>query len=133
MIRRPPRSTLFPYTTLFRSRAGDGYARLEPERGARAPHVLPAGGLLLAADLRPLRLVGDRGRPGEDHEDAGGAGARPRSARAHPELPRAAARGVQAHDPRARRARARAARVPPGREADAPGPLRQAALRADAG
>src|SRR3989442_14426281 len=24
MIRRPPRSTLFPYTTLFRSRHGDG-------------------------------------------------------------------------------------------------------------
>src|SRR5436309_7616376 len=24
MIRRPPRSTLFPYTTLFRSIAGDG-------------------------------------------------------------------------------------------------------------
>src|SRR2546430_4914606 len=24
MIRRPPRSTLFPYTTLFRSRAGPG-------------------------------------------------------------------------------------------------------------
>src|SRR5256885_11334752 len=24
MIRRPPRSTLFPYTTLFRSRAGSG-------------------------------------------------------------------------------------------------------------
>src|SRR2546427_3395459 len=24
MIRRPPRSTLFPYTTLFRSLAGDG-------------------------------------------------------------------------------------------------------------
>src|SRR2546426_3235125 len=28
MIRRPPRSTLFPYTTLFRSKAGQ---RLEPE------------------------------------------------------------------------------------------------------
>src|SRR3712207_6861462 len=27
MIRRPPRSTLFPYTTLFRSRVG---ARVEP-------------------------------------------------------------------------------------------------------
>src|SRR3712207_7414246 len=27
MIRRPPRSTLFPYTTLFRSRVG------QPERG----------------------------------------------------------------------------------------------------
>src|SRR2546430_13296264 len=25
MIRRPPRSTLFPYTTLFRSRSGSGY------------------------------------------------------------------------------------------------------------
>src|SRR3989449_8359470 len=28
MIRRPPRSTLFPYTTLFRSHAGDGEDRL---------------------------------------------------------------------------------------------------------
>src|SRR3712207_8152320 len=27
MIRRPPRSTLFPYTTLFRSRAGAGGER----------------------------------------------------------------------------------------------------------
>src|SRR3712207_7691772 len=36
MIRRPPRSTLFPYTTLFRSpAAGDPrHARDPPERGA---------------------------------------------------------------------------------------------------
>src|SRR5437762_7762034 len=27
MLRRPPRSTLFPYTTLFRSRRGDAVAR----------------------------------------------------------------------------------------------------------
>src|SRR3712207_9277388 len=27
MIRRPPRSTLFPYTTLFRSRRADGAAQ----------------------------------------------------------------------------------------------------------
>src|SRR3712207_9502833 len=27
MIRRPPRSTLFPYTTLFRSQVRPGYAR----------------------------------------------------------------------------------------------------------
>src|SRR5690242_20950688 len=27
MIRRPPRSTLFPYTTLFRSRAGRAWQR----------------------------------------------------------------------------------------------------------
>src|SRR2546429_2179479 len=33
MIRRPPRSTLFPYTTLFRSRAAPSAARFP----ARAP------------------------------------------------------------------------------------------------
>src|SRR2546430_7591942 len=32
MIRRPPRSTLFPYTTLFRSRPGGLHG--EPARGA---------------------------------------------------------------------------------------------------
>src|SRR5438445_6539133 len=48
MIRRPPRSTLFPYTTLFRSGAGD----LKPSRarGGRAlvqpalpPHTCDPG------------------------------------------------------------------------------------------
>src|SRR5204862_5268192 len=35
MIRRPPRSTLFPYTTLFRSRAGrDGQVELGGQRAA---------------------------------------------------------------------------------------------------
>src|SRR3712207_6997836 len=46
MIRRPPRSTLFPYTTLFRSReghtrtsvAGDGHGQLA---GVRVPARLP--------------------------------------------------------------------------------------------
>src|SRR5687768_18109355 len=33
MIRRPPRSTLFPYTTLFRS----GHVPLRPRRAARVP------------------------------------------------------------------------------------------------
>src|SRR2546422_6805855 len=64
MIRRPPRSTLFPYTTLFRSRAGraagvvaqqlDGAALLEgADRGARlrllgeAIHDLDAGEVAL--------------------------------------------------------------------------------------
>src|SRR3712207_8729485 len=36
MIRRPPRSTLFPYTTLFRSRR----ARARREMGAREGDVL---------------------------------------------------------------------------------------------
>src|SRR3712207_7766785 len=31
MIRRPPRSTLFPYTTLFRSQTGT-FIRLNPEK-----------------------------------------------------------------------------------------------------
>src|SRR3712207_7131553 len=32
MIRRPPRSTLFPYTTLFRSAEGEGRPRSAEER-----------------------------------------------------------------------------------------------------
>src|SRR5438552_12630662 len=37
MIRRPPTSTLFPYTTLFRSpsEAGTGRARADPRRSGR--------------------------------------------------------------------------------------------------
>src|SRR5438874_6036682 len=36
MIRRPPRSTLFPYTTLFRSPVGHAAARLHLLAGARS-------------------------------------------------------------------------------------------------
>src|SRR5438132_5585470 len=39
MIRRPPRSTLFPYTTLFRSRI------VVQGRGALEPHPEPSGEL----------------------------------------------------------------------------------------
>src|SRR3712207_6992005 len=47
MIRRPPRSTLFPYTTLFRSsaprlRARPAQRRLRGEHAARAGHGLAA-------------------------------------------------------------------------------------------
>src|SRR2546430_12739678 len=35
MIRRPPRSTLFPYTTLFRSNAPVEGLRLQPEAGGQ--------------------------------------------------------------------------------------------------
>src|SRR5256885_6901350 len=35
MIRRPPRSTLFPYTTLFRSRGWGGGIGSDESRGAR--------------------------------------------------------------------------------------------------
>src|SRR3712207_8470567 len=52
MIRRPPRSTLFPYTTLFRSRVGgelDGRRRhraeARPAAGGEHDHVGAAGDL----------------------------------------------------------------------------------------
>src|SRR3712207_7313456 len=52
MIRRPPRSTLFPYTTLFRSdhqqrRVG----RAEAGHGPSPVVVAAVGGALLAGDL----------------------------------------------------------------------------------
>src|SRR3712207_8620106 len=45
MIRRPPRSTLFPYTTLFRSRAAVAVGPVIPSepgelRGGRPPETL---------------------------------------------------------------------------------------------
>src|SRR2546430_7444270 len=42
MIRRPPRSTLFPYTTLFRSWTWTGSARRTLAPRARACGCLPA-------------------------------------------------------------------------------------------
>src|SRR2546427_10163335 len=78
MIRRPPRSTLFPYTTLFRSlvgavplhrfapgdareRPGDLVARLVPQGDQYglhvAEHVLHPDERRLEVDLRELRLA----------------------------------------------------------------------------
>src|SRR5215203_6634602 len=56
MIRRPPRSTLFPYTTLFRSRAITGV-------GVRqiALLLIPAGAAMLALSEPIVRLVYERG------------------------------------------------------------------------
>src|SRR2546430_16922491 len=80
MIRRPPRSTLFPYTTLFRSHAPkDEAARLFGDReqlvDAGAPAVAGPAALVAAASavelpvrrpLDPERLeVGGAGRVGD--------------------------------------------------------------------
>src|SRR5260221_4818797 len=63
MIRRPPRSTLFPYTTLFRSQEwmqsvvthhGDVYVAAE-EASLRVETVI-----LPSATLQPVERVGDR-------------------------------------------------------------------------
>src|SRR3712207_7562506 len=64
MIRRPPRSTLFPYTTLFRSAGpgADGGARPrprrrpEPRRGEAEARAAPL------ADRRPGELPPERAR-----------------------------------------------------------------------
>src|SRR3712207_8500373 len=67
MIRRPPRSTLFPYTTLFRSQVartarpapGD---RATPDRSAAVEQGRPGGGPVrrdpLAGPAQPLRGPG---------------------------------------------------------------------------
>src|SRR2546422_3751588 len=57
MIRRPPRSTLFPYTTLFRSR-GRAARRIRCPRGQEssssdARHAPPAGTRQPCPDGRP--------------------------------------------------------------------------------
>src|SRR3712207_6986622 len=78
MIRRPPRSTLFPYTTLFRSVGG---ADLEPRVGGPLPvGARPLGvqrgtdGRGQGRDLRPESpqldvgvLVGVEARRSEEH------------------------------------------------------------------
>src|SRR2546425_5636030 len=64
MIRRPPRSTLFPYTTLFRSHAQGGRLH-EPLTGAGARRDRAEG------DERPSEIQGPRQqfrcRPGVVH------------------------------------------------------------------
>src|SRR5713101_9198742 len=85
MIRRPPRSTLFPYTTLFRSRAagarrrrpprpgrpGSGRASSAPATARSAEWPRPRRGAVPAPPAR-------RGRAGPPSPAAGGS---PRSAR----------------------------------------------------
>src|SRR3712207_7750182 len=70
MIRRPPRSTLFPYTTLFRSerqrtvrdRPADPAESHDAEPGAADPRerscrmVVPAAGGNVAVDRKSTRL-----------------------------------------------------------------------------
>src|SRR2546426_7799691 len=69
MIRRPPRSTLFPYTTLFRSQAGlDVFRRDGGAGNDRAARVFHGAG-----NLRVLRVGGGGERrpheSGEEPED----------------------------------------------------------------
>src|SRR2546422_5018324 len=66
MIRRPPRSTLFPYTTLFRSQdAGPGLGErrsLRQYAGHRVLHPPPLLDLLALADVAHERAEQPRDR-----------------------------------------------------------------------
>src|SRR5258708_18079924 len=58
MIRRPPRSTRFPYTTLFRSRLAEARPMTETEEGSKSSHAKKtAKGNRLS---NPLLSGGDR-------------------------------------------------------------------------
>src|SRR5690606_29804260 len=83
LLRRPPRSTLFPYTTLFRSgrpgahRRGRSRVRHRPRRAGRPVAGQPGVG----------------GRVAEGHRRVGGGRARGRRRRTHPGRPRQGAGG----------------------------------------
>src|SRR2546426_1898815 len=62
MIRRPPRSTLFPYTTLFRSCLPEG----APLDGPGAVDLVPAD-RSQPSEIRAEHLSGDGGRLREGH------------------------------------------------------------------
>src|SRR5690606_21923244 len=85
VLRRPPRSTLFPYTTLFRSGVGPDAGRPAPCGGRPRDHAPAGQGLLLPRDGRdaggtpcPLRAQGARLAVGE-----GAAGPFPPLGQAH--------------------------------------------------
>src|SRR5260370_4232430 len=71
MIRRPPRSTLFPYTTLFRSpRGGACAAQRVPEYGVAdlaRPDAGPGRDWLARGYAAHIALLGCRGDRSEEH------------------------------------------------------------------
>src|SRR2546426_12241264 len=104
MIRRPPRSTLFPYTTLFRSRDVLVAATRDAARalGLRGTGTVTAGAMadLVVLDADPLAdikngrriaLVVRRGeiprRPGGAYREGGAGGPGPAPRRAPPPPP----------------------------------------------
>src|SRR2546429_3205395 len=61
MIRRPPRSTLFPYTTLFRSVTACDIGNERRLFIERKRHVAPASGRLSGRDRKSTRLNSSHG------------------------------------------------------------------------
>src|SRR3712207_8798169 len=70
MIRRPPRSTLFPYTTLFRSSHRMTVERSTPTRAARSSWLCPSS---LRRRTRCGRLSTTAPPPSLSHDSGNGA------------------------------------------------------------
>src|SRR3712207_8559849 len=70
MIRRPPRSTLFPYTTLFRSRPHHVFPTMQPGQKLTRETEMPPRAALLSRDGKAIAegpdRLGDLGRS-EEH------------------------------------------------------------------
>src|SRR5687768_18273301 len=80
MLRRAPRSTLFPYTTLFRSAAGRVYKTSGPKGRmpwldeidkmiAAVDHVLAQRGSATPSVLRAESVARKRGKPGQQRSE----------------------------------------------------------------
>src|SRR5256886_14043478 len=108
MIRRPPRSTLFPYTTLFRSHPDQRHLHHRRTDLPRDRHVL----LERAARDQPGDLGGPRGRERADQGAEAGGGTAAARPCPPPRAPTVLADPLRARarDPEA--ARARRARGP---------------------
>src|SRR5690554_7784329 len=71
MLLRPPRSTLFPYTTLFRSHHTAGVVHVEEAAG----HKGPGGIALLEGDHDLVADFGDKPKAAVLFDDCAGTGA----------------------------------------------------------
>src|SRR2546430_13770631 len=148
MIRRPPRSTLFPYTTLFRSpspvagrptgrprctAATAARRRRSPRDRATCPLALPDLALQREGALG-ARLEGHPARPARARDELRAASAVDDRAgeAAHPASRRAGDRGLDAHHRGARAPPARAGPLP-ARRGGAPAGARARGLLRRAG
>src|SRR2546426_7351776 len=57
MIRRPPRSTLFPYTTLFRSAMQERLAKVQAEVATKTVHASAGGGMVTVVANGAMEIV----------------------------------------------------------------------------
>src|SRR3712207_7964388 len=68
MIRRPPRSTLFPYTTLFRSPRLAVHSRRQAEEGT-AGRIVPLRRRKAASSVTKEKAMAQQANPARIYED----------------------------------------------------------------